>query len=296
MTIARIGIVVVLLALAALALFARRPESAAPVRPASACSHVVILDPLPMPGLERRRAIRLHLPPDYAVSDRRYPVLYLHDGQNLFDDATSYAGEWRVDETLDRLHREGLDVIAVGIDNGGEKRMNELGPWTNVRFGASEGEAYLRFVVDTVKPFIDAHYRTLPDRRHTAILGSSMGGLMSHYALFARPDVFGGAGVLSPSYWFAADVFTFGMDRPPPTDARIWLSIGDREGSGFGDDPVRDVLRMQSTLIGLGERAPHWTCRVVAGAEHNEAAWREMFPDAVRYLFDEPITTSRRCP
>src|SRR6185369_7256568 len=107
-------------------------------------------------------------------SERRYPVIYMHDGQNLFDDATSYAGEWGVDETLNELARShGFEAIVVGIDNGQDRRMTELNPWDNPRFGKAEGAAYMSFIVDVVKPYVDARYRTRSDAQSTAIIGSS---------------------------------------------------------------------------------------------------------------------------
>ncbi len=174
-----------------------------------------------MPSLERTRTLRIYLPPSYVTSDRRYPVIYMHDGQNLFDAASSFAGEWGVDETLDALARtHRFEAIVVGIDNGGDKRMNELNAWPHREFGAAEGAQYLAFVVDVVKPHIDQHYRTEPDRGSTAIIGSSMGGLASHYAIQARPDVFGMAGVLSPSYWVARPIFDKASRKPLPAHAR----------------------------------------------------------------------------
>jgi predicted alpha/beta superfamily hydrolase len=165
-------------------------------------------EPVEMPGLNRKRQLRLYLPPGYATSNKRYPVLYMHDGQNLFDTTTAYAGEWKVDETLDALAKEGkLELIVVGIDNGAEKRMTELNAWDNPQFGAGENRAYTDFIVKTVKPMIDRQYRTLPDRANTAIMGSSMGGLASHYALAQYPQVFSKAGVFSPAYWTAEPAF-----------------------------------------------------------------------------------------
>src|SRR5206468_2794112 len=117
-------------------------------RPSTAQPNVHVLAPLRMPGLERERTLRIYLPPGYEKTQRRYPVLYMHDGQNLFDAATSYAGEWGVDETLNELARSShLELIVVGIDNGDLKRMQELNPWDNEKYGAGEGREYMRFIV-----------------------------------------------------------------------------------------------------------------------------------------------------
>ncbi|HYE53636.1 MAG TPA: alpha/beta hydrolase-fold protein, partial [Chitinophagaceae bacterium] len=153
-----------------------------------------------MPQLKRYRRIWVYLPPGYFIGNKRYPVLYMHDGQNLFDDATAFSGEWGIDETLDSMKKH---CIVVGIDNGGLKRMNEYNPYDNDRFGKGEGKQYLAFIVKTLKPFIDKKYKTLADKKNTHIAGSSMGGLISMYAAIVYPNVFGSAGVFSPSFWIS---------------------------------------------------------------------------------------------
>jgi len=256
---------------------------AAPSRPSTALPNVSLLSSLlDMPGLDRKRQVRIYLPPNYAQSGRRYPVLYMHDGQNLFDDATSYVGEWKVDETLNALSKAGkLDLIVVGIDNGQEKRMTELNAWDSPRFGAAEGRAYMDFVVNVVKPLIDSSYRTLPDRANTAIMGSSMGGLISHYAIAQYPSVFSKAGVFSPAYWTAPTSFEFFASRPVPRDARIYLLMGELEG----DSMVPDVQRMAQVLRQAGHPADRTVLKIVPGARHNEGFWSEEFGQAIEWLF-----------
>ena len=205
----------------------------------------------------------------------------MHDGQNLFDDATSYAGEWGVDEAMDALaqtHR--FEAIVVGIDNGGEKRMTELNAWPHERHGAGEGEQYLAFLVDVVKPHIDQHYRTEPGRSSTAIIGSSMGGLASHHAIHARPDVFAMAGVLSPSYWAAPQLFDEAKAKPLPADARVYLYAGGKEGA----EMIDGARRMHEQLVAA--TTPNYlTLNLAESAEHNEAAWRAEFPRVVAWLY-----------
>lgn len=237
---------------------------------------------LDMPGLNRKRQIRIYLPPGYAGSGKRYPVLYMHDGQNLFDDATSYVGEWKVDETLDALSKAGkLELIVVGIDHGQEKRMTELNAWANAQFGAPEGREYMDFVVKVVKPLIDTSYRTLPDRANTAIMGSSMGGLISHYAIAQYPDVFSKAGVFSPAYWTAPPSFDFIASRPLPKDARVYMLMGGEEGGSM----VPDVERMADVVRKTGHPLDHMVLKIVAGAKHNEGFWSGEFGQAVQWLF-----------
>lgn len=267
-------------------------ESALPatVTPAMR-GRVEILEPMPMTPLAKQRVIRVYLPPSYAQSpDRRYGVIYLHDGQNLFDAKTSYAGEWGVDESLDAMAAEGLEWIAVGIDHGSEQRVLELSPWTNARFGKAEGEDYARFVVETLKPYIDARYRTLSQREHTFVMGSSMGGLMSHYLLHRYPDTFAGAGVLSPSYWFSDEIAAFTDAHPLPADARLYSSVGSEEGR----EMVSGLRKMKSRWAKQPFAAQGLRVEVLRGAEHNEATWRGEFIQALRWLHGGPSPAAER--
>src|ERR1700746_1240521 len=241
-------------------------------KPSTAQPNVHVLPvPFEIPGLNRERRARIFLPPGYESGRRRYPVLYMHDGQNLFDDATAYAGEWGVDETLNALAKSrGLRLIVVGIDNGGAERVHELNPWDNPQFGRGEGEQYLAFMVRVLKPWVDQHYRTRPDRRHTAIMGSSMGGLISSYALSHYPEVFGGAGIFSPAYWLAPQVFADAGAHPPSATARIYFYAGGSES----DTMIPDLKRMVAVLerAGLPPRSLEGTINPVGGP--NEGAWR----------------------
>src|SRR5579862_4607712 len=206
----------------------------------------------------------------------------MHDGQNLFDDATAYAGEWGVDEALNALARErGLRLIVVGIDNGGADRIHELNAWDNPEFGRGEGEAYMAFIVGVLKPWIDQHYRTRPGREHTAIMGSSMGGLISTYALNRYPQVFGMAGIFSPAYWLAPAVFDDTAAHPPAAAARIYFYAGGSESLSM----VPDTERMFTLLRRAGLPAGNLRLNVIPVGRHNEAAWRAEFPRAITWLF-----------
>jgi predicted alpha/beta superfamily hydrolase len=254
-------------------------------RPHTAQPNVQVLAPLMIPGLDRQRTVRLYLPPSYANSKERYPVLYMHDGQNLFDAATSFLGEWEVDESLNSLAQaRHLDLIVVGIDNGGEHRNLELAPFDNEN-GKAEGDAYLAFIVEVVKPYIDAHYRTKSGRDDTGIMGSSLGGLISHYAICRYPDVFGKAGLFSPSYWYTAPIYAYTKAHPPRTDARLYFYAGGREGEHM----VGDMQRMVTQLRAQGFPEALLSVRVAEDARHNEAAWRAEFPRAVGWLFGAPL-------
>jgi predicted alpha/beta superfamily hydrolase len=255
-------------------------------RPHTAGPGVQVLAPMHVPGLDRERIVRVYLPPDYATSKRRYPVLYMHDGQNLFDDATSFVGEWGVDEAMDQLAKEGIEAIVVGIDHGGEHRFCELTEWPRPGAPPPEGREYLAFVVKVVKPYVDAHYRTRPDRKDTAIMGSSLGGLISHAAAFEYADVFSKIGEFSPSFWYAPAAYDLSAKQKLPPGTRIYMVCGDHEGSDQKDhdETVANMIRMEAMLR---REQPGLRLRSVvrAGGEHNERFWRAEFPAAMRFLF-----------
>ncbi len=232
------------------------------------------------PQLNNHRDILVYLPPSYAESSRRYPVIYMHDGQNLFDDATSFAGEWGVDEALHDLSQEGLEAIVVGIPNLGRQRVREYNPFDNRKFGTGRGDLYLRFIVETLKPDIDRSFRTLPDRAHTGIVGSSMGGLISLYAFFRYSTVFGFAGALSPAFWIAAQEMTDLIEQAAYLPGKIYLDMGHHEMTRkTGYLPI--VPRMAARLKEKG-----FELRYVEDehGRHTEADWRRRLPDALRFL------------
>ena len=259
-----------------------------PVKTSTVTDNVQVLPyQFVMPELDRQRSIRLYLPPSYQTSEQRYPVIYMHDGQELFDDMTASEGEWEVDESLNKLAKQhGVEVIVVGIDNGGDFRMNELSPWENKRFGEAQGKQYMKFIVEVVKPYIDTNFRTQPDRLHTAIMGSSMGGLMSHYAVHAYPDVFSKAGIFSPSYWYSQKVFPFTQFKKAQLDARLYVMYGDNEGDGM----IADTANMQRQLRQQGHPRKNTLFKRVLEGEHNEQLWRTEFSEAVQWLFQREPT------
>ena len=268
-----------------LALFAASAVAAAEApRRSTAQPNVHVLPaPFLMPGLNRERTVRIYLPPGYESGRRRYPVLYMHDGQNLFDEATAYVGkEWGVDETLNALAKSrGLRVIVVGIDNGGVDRIHELNAWDNPEFGKGEGAEYMAFVVDVLKSWVDQHYRTRPDRRHTAIMGSSMGALLSSYAISRYPNVFGGAGIFSPAYWLAPQVFADTEAHPPPATARLYFYAGGSESETM----LPDMKRMVAILRRAGLPPGNLEVEIDPVGRHDEDAWRAQFPRAIAWLF-----------
>jgi len=265
-------------------------------QPSATASVSVLTDSFAIPQLARTRRVWLYLPPGYAASERRYPVLYMHDGQNVFDARTSFAGEWGVDETLDSLHAIGAaDAIVVAVDNGGPRRFDEYSAWTNQKYGGGQGDAYVDFLVQTLKPYVDAHYRTLPDRVHTGVAGSSMGGLISLYAALKYPDVFGRVGVFSPAFWVAPEIYQAARRAHPRPEGstRIYMVTGAQEG----DTPevvVRDHQRMIDTLRAAGFTIGHdLQAAVRPDGKHAEWFWRREFPAAYEWLFDQAPAWTR---
>lgn len=233
-----------------------------------------------MPQLDRTRRIWMYFPPDYNESEKHYPVLYMHDGQNVFDFITSYAGEWEVDEILNELYDEGYEVpLVVAIDNGESFRIDEYTPWIHPDHGGGDGELYLQFIVETLKPYIDQNYRTLPDRNNTGLMGSSLGGLITHFGALTYQDVFGKAGIFSPSYWWSDTVWMFTQEQGKQHEIIFYQNMGSTEGGLH----ISNMQAMHDTLNLLGFN--HVQSNVIEGGQHNEPTWAEDFENAYMYLF-----------
>ncbi len=237
-----------------------------------------------MPQLNTNRRIWIYLPADYDTSTKNYPVLYMHDGQNLFDLQTSFSGEWKVDETLRQLEQAGdYGVIVVGIDNGGGSRLDEYSPWVNPTYGGGDGDKYVRFITESLKPHIDSSFRTLPGRETTGIAGSSMGGLISYYAGIAYQDVFGKVGVFSPSFWFSNQVYAFTNNTGKKENGRFYFIGGANEGSNM----VTNMQHVYNDLGNLGFAANDLKLVVKADGQHAEWFWAREFGDAYKWLFSD---------
>jgi predicted alpha/beta superfamily hydrolase len=241
------------------------------------------------------RDVLVYLPPGYeADKKKRYPVFYMHDGQNLFDGATSFipGKEWRVDETAQSLIQSGAikPLIIVGIYNGGQDRMDEYTPVRVERFKAGgKADQYGRMLVEELKPFVDANYRTLKDAKDTALGGSSLGGLVSLYLGLKYPKTFGRLAVISPSVWWGErlivkDVLSL-QSRP---QERIWLDIGTKEGRNAEEEneSLADTRRLRDALIRKGWKLnKDLSYFEDEGAEHNEAAWAKRVEPILKFLF-----------
>lgn len=230
------------------------------------------------PQLHTTKKIWIYLPKNYDSTKKKYPVMYMHDAQNLFDAKTSFVGEWNVDEKLDSLSAQ---VIVVGIEHGNEKRMNELTPYKNSNYGGGNADNYLEFIVKTLKPEIDTKYRTKTNARNTAIMGSSLGGLVSYYAILKYPTVFGRTGVFSPSFWFNPEIYTL-MKNTHKLKSKIYFMCGDNESA----DMVSDLNKMDNLIAEKRCDCSNLTkTRIVKGGQHNEKLWRDGFVKAYLWLF-----------
>lgn len=256
---------------------------------------------LPTPDGLAPRDILVHLPASARTSGRRYPVAYFHDGQNLFDSATTIAGEWRVDETLTALAAEGQEVIAVGVPNGGDARFVEYtpyrgpgAPWPDGGLGGT----YLDWLVATVKPTIDAAFPTRPERAATAVLGSSLGGLISAWAAVEHGATFGRFGILSPAIPPGQGPILTRLRRLATRPDRVWIDVGtgEHETPGMNAEASRwarahypaDARRIRDALLAAGLRERVDLRHVEeAGAIHQESAWARRLREALRFLFGD---------
>jgi predicted alpha/beta superfamily hydrolase len=245
--------------------------------------------------LPRPRDLIVWLPPGYDEDKRRrYPVLYMHDGQNLMDSATSHSGEWRVDETAEQLvQAEQVEpLIIVGIYNS-DDRFDEYtqvkGTGQYERLGGGNADAYGRFLVEELKPMIDRTFRTKAGPQDTGLAGSSLGGLVTLHLGLKHPNVFRRLGVLSPSvFWGDKDIVerVKALKKKPPL--KLWVDIGTEESKG-SQETVEDTRLLRDALVAEG-----WLIgkdlqyQEVSGAAHNEAAWADRFDDLLKYLYPVP--------
>lgn len=244
------------------------------------------------PYNRNHRHILVYLPPSYQHSQRHYPVIYMHDGQNLFDAHTSFSGEWHVDESMEALSKEGIEAIIVGIPNMGDQRIWEYSPFPDPRHKSGGGGKYIRFIANRVKPLIDQQFRTQPDPAHTGIMGSSMGGLISLYAFLQRPDLFGLIGAMSPSLWFAQQAIFKAVQQSSYYRGKFYLDSGTEEYIDFeqkGEKIRHTIIQSMYDLLNEKGYTPPQYLRYVeeVGAAHTESAWARRFPDAIRFLLQE---------
>ena len=245
--------------------------------------------------LAHERTILVYLPPGYrARAVRRYPVLYLQDGQNVFDKATSFGEEWHVDECAQRLIEAGEiePLIIVAIYNTGEHRLDEYTPTKVEGKGGGQADQYGRMLVEEIKPLVDGKYKTLPSAASTGLGGSSLGGLLTMHLGLRCPTVFNRLAVLSPSVWWdnraiVREVNQLGAKLP----LKIWLDAG----TGEGQDVVADARALRDALQAKGWVPDHDLRYLEAeGAQHNEGAWGSRIGEVLKWLYPPTKTAPRR--
>lgn len=242
----------------------------------------VISEAFEIPQLIKTRRIAALLPYDYDQTDKRYPVLYLQDGQNLFDDYAPY-GSWGVDKQLALMaERATHEVIIIAIDHAEEERIEEFTPSYRTRLGVGQGKKYVSFLADTLKPYIDRHFRTLPEREHTGIGGSSMGGLISIYAGLMYPKVYSKLMIFSPSLWVAPNIHFHAMELKEVGPTKVYLYGGGAEGANV----VPNIQRLKKALETNGQGLnTEFALAIDPKGEHNEQRWGQEFPPALEWLF-----------
>lgn len=241
----------------------------------------VISEHFEVPQLIKTRRIAALLPHDYFNTDKRYPVLYLQDGQNLFDEYAPY-GNWGVDKKLAVMAEQGQgDIIVIAIDHAKEARIEEFTPSYQTRLGVGDGKKYLRFLADTLKPYIDKHFRTMPEREHTGIGGSSMGALISIYAGLLYPEVYSKLMIFSPSLWVTPNMHFHFMNFYHSQNMRVYLYGGE----GESDTMVPSLRRFKQAFEEKADASIAFELSIDPHGEHNEARWGKEFPRAVKWLF-----------
>lgn len=239
--------------------------------------------------LGKTRRVWIYLPSNYNKTNKKYPVLYMHDGQNLFDELTAPFGEWGVDECLDTLSEKiKFDLIVVGIDNGKEDRLSEYSPYdfkvkpdeVNTWDVKGTGDLYLESLVNDIKPYIDSAYRTKSDRRYTHICGSSMGGLISLYAIMRYPEVFGSAGVFSPAFWTNMDSLRAEINSNQNNLWRgnVYMIAGELEGSRY----VNNMKEINEMMLNMGKK--NIITQSIPNGQHKESFWKSELPSYIMWL------------
>lgn len=249
---------------------------------------VHVLDSIFMPQFDTYRNIWVYLPPDYDKSNTSYPVLYLQDGQNLFEDSTSFIGEWHIDETMDSLYKLGdSGCILVGIENGQENRLNEYMPHKHEKYGGGQGDAYVNFIISTLKPLIDSTFRTKPEAEFTGIGGSSLGGMISFYAATKHPDVFSKALIFSPSFWIDDQIMDSAKYQSPNICAgHYYFVMGNAEETV--EQTKARIKAFKEMLFGLN---CHNRLEEIypPDGQHSEWFWDREFAKAYVWLFNEEM-------
>lgn len=236
-----------------------------------------------IPQLGKKRRIWALLPHDYYDTDKRYPVLYLQDAQNLFDDDAPF-GSWSIDRHLMEMSVNGTgQLVVIAVDHGGRERIQEYSPYHHRKFGEGQGKSYANFIIETLKPYVDSHYRTRPERDYSGIGGSSMGGLISAYIGIVHPTWFSRLMIFSPSFWYSDEIYFDAFKYNYTLPMRMFIYAGERE-SRFMSQHIHQFHR----AVQHGSFSTNLTTFNIVidpHGQHQEKYWGDIFPAAVKWLF-----------
>lgn len=237
-----------------------------------------------IPQLGKTRKIWALLPHDYYETEERYPVMYLQDAQNLFDDQAPF-GNWGIDRAMAHMSAKGKKFIVIAIDHAGKERISEYSPYFHREFGDGQGKSYARFIIETLKPYVDKKYRSKAEREHTGIGGSSMGGLISAYIGIVHPKDFGNLMIFSPSFWFSDEIYFDAFNYKYVLPSKIYIYAGDRESRYMSEH----IHRFKDAVKAHPYENPlvRFQLQINPNGEHQESFWGEEFPRAIDWLFFE---------
>ena len=245
----------------------------------------IVSDKFSMPQLGKARRVSVLLPYNYYENTtKQYPVVYLQDGQNLFEDEAPY-GSWHLDDQLGKMAERNMgDVIVVAVDHGGADRIKEFSPSQSNKTKEGAGEKYAAFLAETLKPHIDQTFRTLADAQHTAIGGSSMGGLISLFAGIRYPHLFSKFLIFSPSLWVSEKIYAESADAEWIKGSKLYFYVGGKEG----DSTVKNVEKI---IAAISDKRSDLALELdfQANGTHSESFWGEAFPKAAEWLFEDSL-------
>lgn len=236
-----------------------------------------------IPQLGKNRRIWALLPHDYHDCDKHYPVLYLQDAQNLFSDEAPF-GSWSVDKHLMDLSARGIgELIVICIDHGGSERIQEYSPYFHRKFGDGQGKDYANFIIETLKPYVDSHYRTKPERKYSGIGGSSMGGLISAYIGIVHPKYFSRLMIFSPSFWYSDEIYFDAFKYNYTLPMRMFIYAGEKETRFMS----QHIHQFKNALMhgAFSSNLTKFNIVIDPEGQHQEKYWGAIFPAAVEYLF-----------
>jgi len=253
--------------------------------------NIDVIEDFYMPQLDKKVKISVYLPPDYKRENKRYPVLYMQDGQNLFDNIIADDLEWKVDETLERLYSQQKTegVIVVGVEHKDDKDNSEYSPWIEKPYiKSANGDKYLDFIVNELKPYIDANYPTLTQRDYTGIAGSDMGGLIALYGGLKYQNIFSKIGALSPALWVAdGKIYDFVLGVGKEKEMNIYIYTGGKElgRAQLDKQAVNNANYMADLLQEVGFSPKEIKLTIDNSGIHNESYWSKYFPEALLWLY-----------